>query len=330
MAKKKKFVQNPGNSAIAYYRYSSEAQRDVSINQQREEAHRYADEHGYSIIREYEDHAISGMDDDRPQFKLMLNEAPVLKPAYLILWKTDRLSRDRNTASNTKEFLRSVGVELKYIAEPIPDGDESARIVIESIYEAVAHSFIIQHTRNVERGLNYNAEKALYNGVKVLGYKGVPDHRYEIDEDGAVIVRRIFEEYTNGISLQKLANGLNESGLRSALGRPFTVNSIRHIIMNRSYIGEYHWGEHVVPDGMPRLVSDEMFEEARKRLDKNKRGKKASKDEDIKYLLTGHHNRPDHKDLGGVRVFRRYTGKICSINHHPGVMCKNKKNKRRV
>lgn len=66
MAKQKKFVQNNNNLAIAYYRYSSYAQNEMSIDQQRKEAERYAKAHGFTIIKEYADAALSGTSDDRP------------------------------------------------------------------------------------------------------------------------------------------------------------------------------------------------------------------------------------------------------------------------
>ena len=101
-----RFVQNPGSNAICYYRYSSDAQRDVSIVQQKDAAHEYAEHHGYHIIKEYDDPAYSGTRDDRPAFQLMLYEVEKLRPAYLILWKTDRLSRDRIDAVMAKKRLR--------------------------------------------------------------------------------------------------------------------------------------------------------------------------------------------------------------------------------
>ena len=140
MGAARRFVQNPGNSAICYYRYSSGAQRDVSIDQQREAAHDYAKAHGYHIVKEYEDHAISGTSDERPDFQRMLYEVDKLRPAYLILWKTDRLSRDRIDAVLAKKRLRECGVKITYVAEAIPEDDEATQILMESIYEAMAAS----------------------------------------------------------------------------------------------------------------------------------------------------------------------------------------------
>ena len=155
-----RFTQNPGNNAICYYRYSSDAQRDVSIEQQRDAARDYAKARGYHIIKEYEDHAISGTRDDRPEFQLMLYEVEKLRPAYLILWKTDRLSRDRIDSVLAKKRLRECGVKIAYVAESIPDDDEGTQILMESIYEAMAASFIVSHRKNVVRGMTYNAQNA--------------------------------------------------------------------------------------------------------------------------------------------------------------------------
>ena len=62
----KKHSYNDNNMAIAYYRFSSHSQNEASIDQQREAAQKYAAAKGYTIVREYEDRAISGTTEDRP------------------------------------------------------------------------------------------------------------------------------------------------------------------------------------------------------------------------------------------------------------------------
>lgn len=271
-----RFVQNPGSNAICYYRYSSDAQRDVSIVQQKDAAHEYAEHHGYHIIKEYDDPAYSGTRDDRPAFQLMLYEVEKLRPAYLIIWKTDRLSRDRIDAVMAKKRLRECGVKIVYVAESIPDDDEATQILMESIYEAMAASFIVSHRKNVVRGMTYNAENAFYNGVKMLGYVGEVDHKYEVDQATAPTVRRIFKEYTEGVPMQKICDSLNNAGQKTVRGNKFTVNSLRNILVNRAYIGEYKFGKTLIPDGMPRLIDDETFQKAQAKLEANKRGGKGA------------------------------------------------------
>ena len=94
MSKFKKVEVNDNNRAIAYYRYSSAGQNDASIEQQKNVAEKFAREKGLIIIKEYQDAAMSGLDDDRPGFQSMLSEIKSLNVNSLILWKTDRLSRD--------------------------------------------------------------------------------------------------------------------------------------------------------------------------------------------------------------------------------------------
>ena len=76
----KKFVPNNNDFAIAYYRFSSHAQSDASIQQQRDAAQKYAAGHGLQIVKEYKDEAISGTTDQRPGFQLMLTVCLLSSP----------------------------------------------------------------------------------------------------------------------------------------------------------------------------------------------------------------------------------------------------------
>lgn len=290
----KRFEQNPGTSAIAYYRYSSDAQRDASIYQQREAAHQYAAAHGLHIVHEYEDHAISGTRDDREQYNLMLYEVEFSRPAALIIWKTDRLSRDKIDIVLAKKRLRECGVKIHYVAEAIPDDDDVTQILLESIYEGMAASFSVAHAKNVRRGLHYNAERGMYNGIQMIGYTGKPDSPYEIDLDTAPIVQRIYRAYADGTPMMQICRDLDAAGMRSIHGKMMTVNSLRRILTNRAYLGEYNWGGHTIPDGMPRIIDNDLFDAVQARLEANKRGgkgarRKIDKEANIAdYWLSGH------------------------------------------
>ena len=76
--------------------------------------------------------------------------------------------------------------------------------------------------------------------------------------------------------MQKICNALNDAGLKTNRGNPFTINALHHILTHRAYIGEYKFGDILIPDGMPRLVDDELFQAAQARLEANKRGGKGA------------------------------------------------------
>lgn len=326
--KSSRFEQNPGNSAICYYRYSSDAQRDCSIEQQREAAYEYAKQHNLNIIKEYDDKAISGTRSDRENYQLMLSQINSLRPAYLILWKTDRLSRDKYEATIAKSIIRKAGCKIVYVAEQIPE-DEGMALIMESILEAFSEQYIINLRQNVTRGLYYNAERCLYNGVKILGFKGETDKAYTIDENTAPVVKRIFSEYANGKALKAITDDLNRDGLRSIKGKEFTINSIRAILRNRAYIGEYHYGDVCIDDGMPRIISDELFYQAQERFEKNKRKSRSritqeeiEKDSSIEFWLT---NNCKCGLCGGEIHGMTGTGRHGDV--HAYYICKNHKKK---
>lgn len=284
-----KNTPNNNNFAVCYYRYSSHAQNDLSIEQQKEQAHAYAKAHGLKIIKEYEDRAISGRTDDRPGFQLMLSEIGKIKPNAVILWKTDRLGRDRYTLALSKKTIRDAGAQIHYVAETNPtDAPES--VLLEGLLESMAEFYSKQLRQNVTRGMRYNAEHCLFNGHKLLGYS-VDDTRHYIPNPAtAPIVQRIFTDYANGRPMQDIANELNEAGIRTVLGKTFTVNSLRHILHNRAYIGEYRYSDVIVPGGMPRLISDDLFQQVQARFIQNKRTPRPQQqtaDDAPRYWLTG-------------------------------------------
>lgn len=283
--KKRKYNEN--NLAIAYYRYSSHSQNDMSIDQQRDAAERYAEAHDLKIVKEYIDRAKSGRTDEREGFQQMLYEVKKIRPSTLIVWKTDRLGRDRYLVADAKKTIRDAGCVIKYIAEAIPDSDEA--IIMESLLDGMSEYYSNRLIKNVNRGMRYNARNALYNGHKLLGYSVDEGKHYVEDEKTAPVVRRIFHEYADGKPIVKIAEDLAAQGIRSVHGKKMTVNSLRHILKNRAYIGEYKYDDIIVPDGMPRLVSDELFDTVQKRFEKNKHKARPALHEDDsgRYWLTG-------------------------------------------
>ena len=291
MARKKQ-THNDNNMAITYYRFSSHAQNEASIDQQREAAKKYAAAKGLTIVQEYEDRAISGTTDERPGFQRMLAEIDKIKPAALIMWKTDRLGRDRYTLALAKKTIRDAGCKIHLVAEAVPEDSPEATLM-EGLLESMAEFYSKQLRQNITRGMRYNAENALYNGHKMLGYKVDKDKHYVIDEATAPVVQRIFDDYASGKRLKVIVDELNEQGIRTMKGTEFTINSLRAILHNEAYIGIYRYSDIVIEDGIPPLVTKEQFEEVQARFALNKRtgsqiANGMDEDDAPRYWLTGH------------------------------------------
>ena len=123
------------NTAVVYARYSSHKQGEQSIDGQLAEAKKYASEHGYTIIHEYVDRAMTGRNDNREQFQLMMSDASKKAFNALIIWKTDRIGRNKEEIALNKYHLKKNGVKILYVAEHIPDTPEE--IILESVIEGM-------------------------------------------------------------------------------------------------------------------------------------------------------------------------------------------------
>ena len=221
----------------------------------------------------------------------MLSEIGKMKPTALIMWKTDRLGRDRYTLALAKRTIRDAGCKIHLVAEAIPD-DSPESSLMEGLLESMAEFYSRQLRQNITRGMRYNAENALFNGHKILGYMKGADKKYVIDPKKAPVVQRIFDDYVSGKQLTEIADELNEQGVTTAKGGKFTVNGLRSVLHNDAYLGIYRFSDIVVKDGMPILIKKEVFDKAQVRFAENKRkgSQRANglkEDDTPRYWLTG-------------------------------------------
>ena len=282
--KKAKTPSCSPRTAVAYARYSSAGQRDVSIEQQLSDIRAFAAREGYTIVHEYADHARSGFKNTsaRTAFQSMIAAAADGSYDTIIAWKVDRFGRNREDSAIYKGKLRRFGVRVVYAMEPIPEG--SAGVLLEGMLEATAEWYSRQLSENVTRGMTDNAMKCLYNGTRLLGYVRGSDGRYALHPDEAAVVRSIFDRYCSGFSAARIAADLNARGLTTSRGKRWQVESLLRVISNERYTGVYIWGDIRVPDGMPAIIEKSVFEEAQRM--KKKTGRHVEQGA-VDYLLTG-------------------------------------------
>ena len=258
-------------TAVAYARYSSAGQRDVSIEQQLDDIRSFAEREGYTIVHEYADHARSGFKHTsaRSDFQAMIADAAAGSFDTVLCWKVDRFGRNREDSAVYKGRLSRLGVSVAYVMEPIPTG--AAGVLTEGMLEAIAEWYSRNLSENVSRGMNDNARRCLFNGTRILGYTRGPDNHYAVVPEEAAVIRRIFSRYLAGYSAASICGELNAAGLRSSRGCRFTPQTLLRIISNERYTGVYIWGDIRVPDGMPAIISQSDWEEAQRMKSKTAR-----------------------------------------------------------
>lgn len=312
-------------NAIAYYRYSSHKQGEQSIEGQQNAARRWASENGYSIVKEYADRAISGRSDDRAQFQLMLREIQTLHPAVLILWKIDRMGRNKEEIVFNKYKFKKAGVKVVYTAENIPDSPEG--VILESIMEGMAEYYSLQMSQNIRRGMDLSASKyQSLGGMRSLGYVTGPDKRLTIEPKEAELVKEIYRLYLEGYAQSDIVKILNSRGAKTVRGTPFTRSSLRAILKNEKYIGVYKYKDIRQEGIVPPIISKEDFDSVQHKLKINHRTG-AKHRSPVEFYLVGKlfcgrcgSGMVGYSGHSRERIYYYYS---CSGKHHGGT-CKKK------
>ena len=122
--------------AVIYARYSSDNQREESIEGQLRECKEYAEKNGITILCSYIDRALSAKTDNRPEFQNMVQDSAKGLFDTVLVWKLDRFARNRYDSAHYKAILRRNGVKVVSATENISDGPEG--IILESMLEEMA------------------------------------------------------------------------------------------------------------------------------------------------------------------------------------------------
>ena len=190
-------------NAVIYARYSSDNQREESIEGQLRECKEYADQNGITVVRTYIDRALSAKTDSRPQFQQMIHDSATHTFEAVLVWKLDRFSRNRYDSAHYKRILKNNRVHVVSVTESISNTPEG--IMLESLLEGMAEYYSAELAEKVSRGHKENALKAKFNGGPVpLGYRIDSEHHYQIDPNTAPVVQEAFHRYAAGESINNV------------------------------------------------------------------------------------------------------------------------------
>ena len=271
-------------TAVIYARYSSDNQREESIEGQIRECTAYAEKNGITIVKHYIDRAISAKTDNRPEFQQMIKDSDKKLFDIVLVWKLDRFARNRYDSARYKTQLKKNGVKLMSATEIISEGPEG--IILESVLEGYAEYYSADLAEKVVRGQTENILKGRCNGGRgTFGYTLDPERKFHIDPLTSPFVLESFKKYNEGSTMKEIRDWLNENGIKNPVGGAFTYNSVEHMLKNRRYIGELKFRDVVVPDAIPPIIPLELFEDVQEKIAKNKKAPARRKAEDD-YLLT--------------------------------------------
>ncbi|MAS15386.1 MAG: recombinase family protein [Nitratireductor sp.] len=235
-----------------YARYSSDNQREASIEDQFRICREQAKREKWKIVGTYKDAGISGASMIlRPGIQSLLQDAQAGQFDMVLAEALDRISRDQADVATFFKHLKFAGVPIVTLAE----GEISElHVGLKGTMNAL---FLKDLAAKTHRGLRGRVEEGKSGGGLCYGYKVVKqlDARgepirgdREIDEAEANIIRRIFREFASGIGPRTIARTLNEEGIPGPNGKPWGDTTIRgHVkrgtglINNELYIGRLIW-----------------------------------------------------------------------------------------
>ena len=291
--------------AVIYARFSSDQQREESIEAQVRACKSLCLAKGYLLTNIYADEAKSGRSTmERDQYNKMLEDAKEHKFDIIVMHKIDRNARNEFDYFVFKQKMARYGIRYEYAAQTVDSSPEG------QMMEGILVNFAAYYSRNLaketKKGLNENAYKAQFNGgTPPFGYDINADKHYIINEYEAEAVRLIFRMYMDGKGYTTISHALNARGYKTKQGKPFGKNSLFDILRNEKYIGVYTFNAVVkgpdgkrnthsspsdqlirIEDALPSIVDKALFfaVQEKRKLNKGCAKKFQSKRD---YLLTG-------------------------------------------
>ena len=281
-----KFINDENaDKAVLYCRFSSENQREESIEGQRRECLEYAKKNGIEVIAEYVDRAKSATTDNRPDFQRMMRESASKSFGIVLVWKFDRFARSRYDSLKYKAILKRNGVKVISATERIMDGPDG--IIMESLLDGMSEYYSADLSQKVKRGMTENVLKGkTTGGFRQLGYQ-IIDGRYVIDEKEGPIVKELFRLYAyEGMSIKAIAEKFQALGYTRFDGTPLRRNTLEKALASERYIGRLKCDGAINDNAIPRLIDDATFNKVQERRAQRRHCGGAFQ-ANVEYSLTG-------------------------------------------
>ena len=237
--------------AAIYARYSTDLQREASIDDQVRLARELAEREGWDVVECYTDHGISGSNLRRPGMQMMLHDAAAGHFDIIVAESLDRMSRDQEDIAHVHKRLSFAGIAIHTLSE---GAINELHIGLKGTMGALYLKDLADKTR---RGLRGRVEAGKSGGGNAYGYDVVHTTASDgtaqrgdrkINPVQAAVVTRIFTAYAKGTSPRAIAHALNEEGIAGPSGKgwgPSTIHGNRQrgtgILNNELYIGRLVW-----------------------------------------------------------------------------------------
>ena len=234
-----------------YTRVSTTMQIDgYSLDAQKTKMKAFCDYNEYEIAGEYEDAGKSGKSiEGRIAFNQMMDDIKSGKDevSYVLVFKLSRFGRNAADVLATLQVMQDFGVNLICVEDGIDSSKDAGKLMI-SVLSAVAEIERENIRVQTMEGRMQKAREGKWNGgFAPYGYSLI-DGKLEVNEEEAVAIRVIFDQYVNtdlganGIAKYLENHGIHKIARQNGKNPLFDAALIRRIIQNPVYSGKISYG----------------------------------------------------------------------------------------
>lgn len=256
-----------------YPRVSTDDQvrEGFSLDEQEEEMKRLCEYKNYQIYKVYREEGVSAKNMNRPKFQEMIQDLKDGKINRIIVHKLDRLTRSIQDLEVICKLIEKYHCSLDSVSEEI-NTDTATGVFFIRMTTILAQLEIERTSERTKFGLKGAAKNGHFCGKAPIGYRKI-NKELVIDDLESEVVKEIFDDYVNGLSVCAITKKLNN---KNALNRNWRTTTIDRMLSNYIYCGDYLYGKRVkntepihLEDVCPAIIDKETFKMVQTQKERN-------------------------------------------------------------
>lgn len=256
-----------------YPRVSTDDQvrEGFSLDEQEKEMKKLCMYKNYQIYKVYREEGVSAKNMNRPKFQEMIQDLKDGKINRIIVYKLDRLTRSIQDLEVICKLIEKYHCSLDSVSEEI-NTDTATGVFFIRMTTILAQLEIERTSERTKFGLKGAAKNGHFCGKAPIGYRKI-NKELVIDDLESEVVKEIFDDYVNGLSVCTITKKLNN---KNALNRNWRTTTIDRMLSNYIYCGDYLYGKRAknmkpihLEDICPAIIDKETFKMVQTQKERN-------------------------------------------------------------
>ena len=256
-----------------YPRVSTDDQvrEGFSLDEQEKEMKKLCMYKNYQIYKVYREEGVSAKNMNRPKFQEMIQDLKDGKINRIIVYKLDRLTRSIQDLEVICKLIEKYHCSLDSVSEEI-NTDTATGVFFIRMTTILAQLEIERTSERTKFGLKGAAKNGHFCGKAPIGYRKI-NKELVIDDLESEVVKEIFDDYVNGLSVCTITKKLNN---KNALNRNWRTTTIDRMLSNYIYCGDYLYGKRAknmkpihLENICPAIIDKETFKMIQTQKERN-------------------------------------------------------------